>query len=1623
MTEKTQGHGYFRKKKWAKGLVSGIAVAGIVAFSAGSVLADEAVQPESRNDNNAYATQAGKTTGSQSVAIDNGVVTKAAGKAKEAGVNVSETQSVDKGTDTTTTKLEQSKSEIKQDQDKQVKELEATTAKQVQNNEAFKEAQEAIHANNKFVAGEKAKHEGATTVTVTNDGSTATDGTASKNKEAVITSKKVLSENKKAVADYLVEKDTYDTTVKQATTLNKAVESASEQLEKEKVDVKVVTRTVSSVKEVEELQKKNEQAIAAAKGKVELNKAIMAAYTEKKDASEQVNQDADRKSTELKNTGVLLTSKTKEVSSADEAKQIGKQNQAAYDKAKQTQAEWQKKYDELRAKTSTEGYTKEVVLQALSLASANPEATVKSSASGSTVVTTSYIASSSGSSGYGRILDSTKVLKYSDVGTGWKTEVDYTNLKGLTVSTADGKKHDISRIHRKFEILNQGKTGLNDVYVLNDPTEGFVVARNDGTGDTSDYMKFRVTDTYYYNVDGKEVVFTASEKTPASITYSSLNYNIIGWEGAGAVNGKNVEINGSTVTYHKNDGYNYADNYNTEENVGVTWDTSDSSYQYKGAALGVFTEGTDFTTDFAQWDGSATPAGQTYWFALNTKVVTPVVEVPATATITKTTVKPGKTEPVSAELVNTKNPVKPTLTLKTLSETKNQKLSASYHGYKLQYKPVVSKSVADTDKTNTNGQTVVKNATQLYTLHHDNIYSNLKKGDKITIIDPLEAGAVPDVAVTKAATEKAGWGVAYDAGKNTYTFTATYEGKHLEAPVITWKPIYDKGFYDNTYKVLVNNYEVFSNTVTNYTPRPPKPVKSVLDHSGKDINGAKTFDRNVTFRLTTDYSPYTKTLASAQALGKKFGILDDVQDKAFTVDHSKIKMTAAGQDVKKLFEMYHVLSDAGRTDAIKNILKELNLAPKGEFYLWVAKNSASFYNNYVKQNKNVTIDLPAKLLVKEGEIVKNQFKQIDFGNSYQSNLVTVEVPEVKPDKHALDRTGKKVLDGKEVQLGDIIQYLLDGSMIPERHHMLNQYDGLDKLDMKHDRYTGNWKGIIKGTEYTAEKELVLPYDVTLKNGKVIKAGDKIEKGSSYAFTFEFNQGTNSEFIKKLVTVKWDAKGGQWSYVINQDFLNSLGVKGTFDADFYIEVERIETGNKIENTFINIVNKQEMTAKVITRTPEPPKPTHSKKHALDRTGKKVLDGKEVQLGDIIQYLLDGSMIPERHHMLNQYDGLDKLDMKHDRYTGNWKGIIKGTEYTAEKELVLPYDVTLKNGKVIKAGDKIAKGGTYAFTFEFNQGTNSEFIKKLVTVKWDAKGGQWSYVINQDFLNSLGVKGTFDADFYIEVERIETGDKIENTFINIVNKQEMTAKVITRTPEPPKPTHPEKHALDRTGKKVLDGKEVQLGELIQYLLDGVTVPERHHTLYQYDGLDKLDMKHDRYTGNWKGIIKGTEYTAEKELVLPYDVTLKNGKVIKAGDKIAKGSTYAFTFEFNQGTNSEFVKKLVTVKWDAKGGQWSYVINKDFLNSLGVKGTFDADFYIEVERIAAGEVENTFVNIVNGQEMTAKVTTHTPEPPKPSEPKKPNPQPSLPNTGTASSMLPVVGMILGLLSLAGLRKSKEN
>ena len=385
-------------------------------------------------------------------------------------------------------------------------------------------------------------------------------------------------------------------------------------------------------------------------------------------------------------------------------------------------------------------------------------------------------------------------------------------------------------------------------------------------------------------------------------------------------------------------------------------------------------------------------------------------------------------------------------------------------------------------------------------------------------------------------------------------------------------------------------------------PSTPKPEKAIADSFGHNIDGANTFDKNVKFSLTTDYKPYSMFTTDSKVVAKTWAMVDDVQDGAYQVDESKITMKdSAGKNVKDLFKMYHVLSDKERTQEIQNILKEAGLNPKGEFYMFVAKDSVSFYKNYVKQAKNITIDLPARLLVKKAELVKNDFYQVDYGNSYISNLVSLQVPDLKPEKHALDhKDNSKVRDGQEIQIGEYLRYLLDGVSVPSKHDTLYQYDGIDMLDLKHDRYTGNWSGVIRGTEYVAEKELTLSYDVVLSDGKVVKAGDRIPKGSIYAFQFEFDQSTNSDFIKKIVKVTWNEKDGKWAYTIDKEFLNFLGVKGTFDADFYIEVERVASGD-VENTFVNIVNSQAMEAKVVTHTPEQPKPQEPKKSSLPNTG--------------------------------------------------------------------------------------------------------------------------------------------------------------------------------------------------------------------------------------------------------------------------------------------------------------------------------------------------------------------------------------------------------------------------------------
>lgn len=528
-------------------------------------------------------------------------------------------------------------------------------------------------------------------------------------------------------------------------------------------------------------------------------------------------------------------------------------------------------------------------------------------------------------------------------------------------------------------------------------------------------------------------------------------------------------------------------------------------------------------------------------------------------------------------------------------------LKTAIHPVEVTQKPTNEKAVTNNDNIDINGQTVAKGSTVKWVLKNGNLLAGRKELTAVVMNDPFPAGFEVDSEATA------------EANADYYTLKTTEDGSYqlvgtakllsllnahrdqdVEVPgfVFVGKPLNDNAHYDNAFETIYSTangyYKVVSNIPSIDTPDNPNPTKTVTDKAGSYIDGKTVFDKDVTFHLITDYSTYVNTVVDVNTTTKAAGIYDDTDDATVSPDVTKATVTDSnGNDITAKGTFYDIEAGQPIPAEIQIFLDGAHLTPNGEFIVWIPNDLKDYYENYVLTGNNVTVNLPVEVIAQPGEKAENTFVQVEFGNGYQSNLVFVKVPDVSPEKHAISKDGT-VLDGQEVGLNQVFNYKLDGVTVQKDHDTLWQYDGKDKLDLEHDRYTGNWKGVITGTEYIAKEDMTLPYDVITEDGNLIKAGDTIAAGTSYHFIFEFDQDTNDDFINQIVKVTWDAEKGEWAYSIDKDFLNSLGVEGTFDADFWIEVERIKDG-EVENTFINTINGRELVAKVTTHTPTPETP--------------------------------------------------------------------------------------------------------------------------------------------------------------------------------------------------------------------------------------------------------------------------------------------------------------------------------------------------------------------------------------------------------------------------------------------------
>ena len=793
------------------------------------------------------------------------------------------------------------------------------------------------------------------------------------------------------------------------------------------------------------------------------------------------------------------------------------------------------------------------------------------------------------------------------IATGESISVTYTNLEN---SSLDGTK--IAKVVYTYT-LNHSDYGNEVVLGFNDDPTATLWYLN---GDKDFNLNM---DVKFYDGDGKLIDPTGSLVSFASLNTGGVNGD---WEGVSDFSGDFISINGSSIAV-QSDGVARSNGSNSYKSLGSQydageWDVDGSPLEYYGAIVGKAKGSINF---------NIRSNGRGYvWFAFNSNVkahdvfakvpvsvqtvhITPeVVSIPKDVSLHDVKLQ-AETHAIKLATEVAPITVETEVTTPALSATVHDiTLKTAVHPVKVTQKPTNEKAVTNNDNIDINGKTVAKGSTVKWVLKNGNLLAGRKELTAVVMNDPFPAGFEVDSEATAEAN--ADYYTLKTTENGSYQLVGTakllsilnaHRDQDVEVPgfVFVGKPLNDNAHYDNAFETIYSTaksyYKVVSNIPSIDTPDNPNPTKTVTDKAGSDIEGKTVFDKDVTFHLITDYSTYVNTVVDVNTMAKSAGIYDDTDDKTVNPDITKATVTdSKGNDITAKGTFYDIEAGQPIPAEIQIFLDGAHLTPDGEFVVWIPNDLKDYYKNYVLTGNNVTVNLPVEIIAQPGETAENTFVQVEFGNGYQSNLVFVKVPDVSPEKHAISKDGT-VLDGQEVGLNQVFNYKLDGVTVQKDHDTLWQYDGKDKLDLEHDRYAGNWKGVITGTEYTAKEDMTLPYDVITEDGNLIKAGDTIAAGTSYRFIFEFNQDTNDDFINQIVKVTWDAEKGEWAYSIDKDFLNSLGVEGTFDADFWLEVERIKDG-EVENTFINTVNGRELVAKVETHTPTPETPGEPKQPA-------------------------------------------------------------------------------------------------------------------------------------------------------------------------------------------------------------------------------------------------------------------------------------------------------------------------------------------------------------------------------------------------------------------------------------------
>ena len=498
-----------------------------------------------------------------------------------------------------------------------------------------------------------------------------------------------------------------------------------------------------------------------------------------------------------------------------------------------------------------------------------------------------------------------------------------------------------------------------------------------------------------------------------------------------------------------------------------------------------------------------------------------------------------------------------------------------YHYHLLQSQPQINKEIQNDQGTNIDKTLVAKQSVVQFALKTEALPAGRSETTSFVIADPLPSGYEVDLEATKAAS--AGFDVSYDKASHTVTFKATaatlatYNADTTKEvatlfPTVVGRVLNDGATYTNNFTLTVNDaYGVRSNVVRVTTPGKPddsdnpsnnyvKPTKVNKNKAGLVIDGKEVLAGSTNYyELTWDLDQYKGDKSSKSTIQKGFYYVDDYPEEALELRPELVKLVDADGKAVAGVTVTHYESLETAPAAVRELLQKANITVKGSFQLFAADDAQAFYDQYVVTGKSLTITSP--MAVKEGMgrtggKFENRAYQIDFGNGYATDVVVNNVPKISPEKDitlSLDPTSAENLDGKELTLGRHFNYRLIGGLIPANHSEgLTDYSFVDDYDQRGDEYTGAYKTFAK-------------VDITIKDGKVIKAGTDLTEYTA----------ANVDLEKGLISIRF-----------KEEFLETISLDSAFQAETYLQMKRIAAGT-FENTYINTVNHVVYASNTVT----------------------------------------------------------------------------------------------------------------------------------------------------------------------------------------------------------------------------------------------------------------------------------------------------------------------------------------------------------------------------------------------------------------------------------------------------------